>query len=213
MLVLALDTALGACSVAIGDAQGISACRFEAMGTGHAEALMPMIEAVLAEARVAPGQLDRLGVTIGPGSFTGTRIGLAAARAFGRALGIPVIGVTTFEALAVRMPGRPRVVAFDARRGQIYVQFFAADGTPRNDGAALEATDAARHLEEWGVRDPVLLGSGAAMLGEMTGAEISEYVWPDASAFLPLIARAPMPKDMPRPLYLRAPDVTVPATP
>ena len=100
MIVLAIDTACSACSAALARDGVVVAARSEAMARGHAEALMPMVQAVMAEARIAWADLELVAVTNGPGSFTGLRTGLAAARGIALAQGIPVAGVTTLEAVA-----------------------------------------------------------------------------------------------------------------
>jgi len=102
--ILAFDTALGACSAAVWADGLVLARAFEPRSRGHAEALLPMIEAVLAEAGLRLDALDRLAVTVGPGSFAGTRVGLAAARGLALATGLPLVGVTTLEAVAFDLP-------------------------------------------------------------------------------------------------------------
>ena len=97
---LALDCAAGACSVAVLDATGVLAAAHRVMDRGQAEALMPMIADVLAEAGIAARDLCAVAATGGPGSFTGVRIGLAAARGIALAAGLPTVPVTTLEAVA-----------------------------------------------------------------------------------------------------------------
>jgi tRNA threonylcarbamoyladenosine biosynthesis protein TsaB len=104
MRVLGLDSALTACSAALWQDGEILARRMEVMPRGQSEALMPMAVAVMGEADLAFEELDRLGVTVGPGSFTGLRIGLAAARGMAVALRLPLVGVTTLEAVAWGVP-------------------------------------------------------------------------------------------------------------
>ncbi|MCH7931874.1 MAG: tRNA (adenosine(37)-N6)-threonylcarbamoyltransferase complex dimerization subunit type 1 TsaB, partial [Proteobacteria bacterium] len=94
MNVLALDTATAACSVALWSDGTVLAQRFATMARGHAEALMPMVEAVMAEAGLAFADLDLVATTVGPGTFTGLRVGLAAARGLALAGGLPIVGVT-----------------------------------------------------------------------------------------------------------------------
>src|SRR5919204_2428098 len=101
MRVLAIDTALEACSAAVLDPDGgITASESLAMTRGHAETLMPLIARVMNGARVEFAQLDRIAVTVGPGSFTGLRVGIAAARGIALAAGKPAIGLSTLSALA-----------------------------------------------------------------------------------------------------------------
>ena len=124
MRLLAIDTAMAACSAAVleegADLPRAAAC--VAMERGHAEALAPMVAEAMAKARLGFRDLDRIAVTIGPGTFTGVRIGLALARGLGLALAVPVIGIETLTAIAANEPadGLPLLVAADARREEVY---------------------------------------------------------------------------------------------
>lgn len=146
---LAFDTAGTACSAAVWRDGALLARRFEAMSRGQSERLVPMIQAVMAEAGIAYPSLDAIAVTRGPGGFTGVRIGLATARALALACARPAIGVSNFEAVAAAVPrnaqgdaqedaqgragaGRSLAVVIDAKRRDLYVQTF--DPAP---GAAL----------------------------------------------------------------------------
>src|SRR5688572_19612015 len=100
MIVLGIDVCLNACSVAVIDGDRVRARDSQVMARGHQERLAPMAKAVMTEAGLGFPQLDRIGVTVGPGSFTGLRVGLAFAKGLGQALGIPVAGVGALEALA-----------------------------------------------------------------------------------------------------------------
>jgi tRNA threonylcarbamoyladenosine biosynthesis protein TsaB len=137
MYVLALDTALAACSVALLDSRhGILASASVPMRRGHAEALLPSINQVMDDAGVAFSDLGRVAVTVGPGSFTGLRVGVSAARGIALAARKPAVGITTLAAFAapalVLAQGTPVLAAIDARHGQFYVQSFG-------DGGASEA--------------------------------------------------------------------------
>src|ERR1700722_20702050 len=136
MNILALDTCLGACSVAVCDEDSALAAASEAMTRGHQERLAPMVREVMAKAGLDFAQLDRIGVTVGPGSFTGLRVGLAFAKGLALALDRPCIGVSVLEALG-RAHARAGFVAacLDAHRGQVYLQIFI-------DGSAVMAPDA-----------------------------------------------------------------------
>ncbi|MBX3481738.1 MAG: tRNA (adenosine(37)-N6)-threonylcarbamoyltransferase complex dimerization subunit type 1 TsaB [Caulobacter sp.] len=210
MALLAVDTCLDACSAALLDGEAVLAARSEPMPRGHQERLAPMVAELMAEAGLAFDQLDRVAATVGPGSFTGLRVGLAFAKGISQALSIPLIGVGSLPALAA---GRPGFVcaAIDARRGQIYLQAF-------RDGAALMAPDAlavetagARLAELADGEAALLVGSGAPLLAPvMPGAAVEIPPGPDPVAVgrLALSARDPAPPA--RPLYLRTPDAKLP---
>lgn len=208
MIVLGLDTCLNACSVAVLDGDTVLAQASEAMARGHQERLAPMAQAVMAEARVPFASLNRIGATVGPGSFTGLRVGVAFAKGLGSALGVPTVGVGALEALAAEASGMVAAV-IDARRDQVYLQIF-------DDGQALMAPDvlslgaAAARLAELAMgRALTLVGSGAPLLREAApGAAILTPEGCDARAVARLAAtRAVTPI---RPLYLRAPDAKLP---
>ncbi|MBM3518567.1 MAG: tRNA (adenosine(37)-N6)-threonylcarbamoyltransferase complex dimerization subunit type 1 TsaB, partial [Alphaproteobacteria bacterium] len=160
--ILALDTALAACSAAIWCAGRVAARRRDERGQAHAEALLPMIAGVLKEAGIGYRDLDALAVTIGPGSFTGLRIGLATARGLSLALGKPIIGVGTLEAVAEMAPFDGSVLAvLDARRGEVYAQIFGPMHQPLSAPQALTAAAAAAAVAA-APPGGVVIGSGAA---------------------------------------------------
>src|SRR5262245_11412391 len=165
MIVLGLDTCLNACSVAVLDGDRVLARDCEPMARGHQERLAPMAEAVMAAAALPFSRLQRVGATVGPGSFTGLRVGVAFAKGLASALGIPAVGVGSLEALAAEAGGLV-AAAIDARRDQLYLQVF-------EDGAPLMAPDvlplgvaAARLAELVQGRALTLVGSGAPLLAE-----------------------------------------------
>lgn len=207
-MILALDTCLTACSAAILDGETVLAARSEAMPRGHQERLAPMVRDLAAEAGISFKTLTRIGVTVGPGSFTGLRVGIAFAKGMGSALGVPVVGVGTLAAMAFGHPGFV-AAAIDARRGQIYLQLFG-------DGVALTAPDAvtletaaARIAEVYPGGPATFTGSGAPLLeGILAGAVIETPDGPDPVAVARLAAAAPARPV--RPLYLRAPDAKLP---
>lgn len=126
---LAIDTARDRLQLALLDGAGAVVSQTISMATGHAEAIMPAIAALLAGAETDFPALDRIAVTTGPGSFTGLRVGLSAARGLGLALSIPVIGVPTLFALSLTREG-PSEIIIDARRNQGWRQSFLAPGQP-----------------------------------------------------------------------------------
>jgi tRNA threonylcarbamoyladenosine biosynthesis protein TsaB len=210
MIVLGLDTCLTACAVAVRDGERVLAHESEVMARGHQERLAPMAARVMAQAGLTFADLRRIGVTVGPGSFTGLRVGLAFAKGLSAALDIPLVGVGTLEALAAEADGLV-FAAVDARRDQVYIQGF-------EDGRALMAPDAvdvgtaaARLAEIAGDRPLTLVGSGAPLLaGFAPQARVLTPQGADARTVARLAAavRAPTPA---RPLYLRAPDARLPA--
>lgn len=215
MKVLAIETATAACSVALWRDGAVAARRFEAMGRGHAEALVPMIAAVLAEASLSADGVDRLAVTVGPGAFTGLRVGLAAARGLALATGRPLVGLTTFEVIAHGLPacGRPLLVAVDSRRLEPFLQLFDAGLVPVGEPRLLTPEACAA----WLPAGPLLVaGDGAAALRPvLAGRPDTVFAdgsgLPDAAVAARLAASlAPGAGLPPRPLYLRAPDA-VPA--
>ena len=236
--ILALDTALGACSVAIWQDGRILASAHERRQTGHAEALMPMISKVCDEAGLALADIDLFAVTQGPGTFTGLRIGLAAARGLAQALDRPLIGFSTLETIGwgslAALPASPKmahlVVVHDARRGEVYAQSFAIEQD--SVGPALAAMSPPTLLEQDRVeaflptKPTWLVGSGAALVAATLAGGRAAVVPdapanPDAAVLAALAARrfdagsTPHPRhylDTPplTPIYLRAPDAKLP---
>lgn len=203
MRILAIDTALAACSVAVWVDGRSRASEQRPMARGQAEALVPMVQALMAQAGLDYTELDRIAVTVGPGSFTGIRVGLAAARGFGLAAGKPVIGVTTLEALAcLHSPCRGGLIAaIDARRGEVYAQRFGADATE----PTLMPIAAASALA---TGEGIALGDGAPLLALPAGWRVLDIALPDPAAVAAIAATRSIPAQPPGPLYLRAPDAT-----
>lgn len=214
MRILAIDTALPAVSACVLDLDAAEPLSSETlpMERGHAEALLPLIERVVASAG-GFASIRRVAVTVGPGSFTGIRIGLAAGQAIALAGHAQIVGVSTLAALAAPLILEPFegvvAAAIDARHGQVYVTAYGPDGrtllSPRRAGAH----EALRAL---GVGPLKLIGSGARMLAEEAracglSAEIaSEAIAPDI-AYVARLGLAANPETAPaRPLYLKAPD-------
>lgn len=210
------------------------------MARGHAGALVPMIEATLDDAGLWFDGLDRLAVTVGPGGFTGVRIGLATVRGLAVATGLPVVGVTTLEAVAAAHPipaGAGVLAVLDAKRADVYGQMFAAAAAPApvplTEPQALPPpalAAAARHHA--GGRPIHLVGDKAAVLAPLlpdailhpagAGAEAGDHAGagrppeapgqPDAATVARLAAGRPgRPGPEVAPLYLRPPDARLPA--
>lgn len=213
MRVLVVDTALGLCSAGVFAVEdGVATplgLRSEAMTKGHQERLAGMVRDAAAAAG-GFGEVDRIGVTTGPGSFTGLRVGLAFAQGLGAALGRPVVGISTLDGLAASVVHPGAVAALiDARRGQVYARFWR-DGAAQGPAEALSieaADDRARALGP----GAALIGSGAALIAEgAAGAARFDLAGPTPEALARLAAAADPTANPPRPLYLRAPDATPP---
>ena len=214
MRILAIDTSCGAASVAAfeGATRETLASRVTPMRLGHAEALAPLVERVMAEVEGGFASLDAIAATIGPGSFTGIRIGLALARAFGVALDKPVIGVSTLVAFAAPLlaDARPGIIvsAIDARHGAVYHQSYEANGRPLcapRVGAPLEAIRAV------GAGPTRLAGDAAEMLAaeaRRVGMACEAYpaAYPDIVAVARVALAADPAANPPRPLYIKPPD-------
>jgi tRNA threonylcarbamoyladenosine biosynthesis protein TsaB len=213
MLILALDTALETCSAALVRDGRVLAARREPMARGHQERLAPLVEALFVEAGavevgIAFAEIDRIGVTRGPGSFTGLRVGLAFAKGLGFALDRSVVGVGTLQALAAGEAGTVAAL-IDARRDQLYLQAFR-DGRPLTEPEALSLDDARARLAPLA---PVrLIGSGAPLLAQaFPNAEVEPRAGADPVGLARLVAEADPSDAAAEPLYLRAPDARLPA--
>jgi len=211
--VLALDTCLDACSVAVCDDGATLAAATQVMARGHQERLAPMVQETMGGAGLGFDALDLIAVTVGPGSFTGLRVGLAFAKGVALALDIGCVGVGTLEALAASEGDAGFVAAaVDARRGQIYLQVFI-DGRAAMAPDALEPDIAAARLAElWTGGPAVLAGSAAPLLQSVIPtARTSAITAPDPAAVARIALRQRPPYPPPRPLYLRAPDAKLPS--
>jgi tRNA threonylcarbamoyladenosine biosynthesis protein TsaB len=215
MLILAIDTALDACAAGVldTDAGKLIAQESQAMKRGHAEAVMPMIARVIKESGIAFASLDRIAVTTGPGSFTGLRVGLSAARGIALAANKPVVGVTTLTAYAAPVVGengqQPVISAIDARHDHVYFQVVSGNGGSliRPQVAPIEEALGASRFGA-----PYLVGNAAGILAERWPAQALPPFRVDAQpapdiAWVGWLGAAVSPATAPaRPLYLRAPD-------
>jgi len=215
MRVLAIDTALSACAAAVLDTRhaAVTASETLPMTRGHAEAVMPLIARVMDKAGIDFAHLDRIAVTIGPGSFTGLRVGISAARGIALAAGKPAIGLSTLAGYAAphiaENGSSAVVVAIDARHEHVYLQMFGADGrtvvapriAPLREALMAAMTGPSR-----------IVGSGANLIAalwpksEPPPALIEQLAAPDIGWIARLGAAASEGHGPPKPLYLRAPD-------
>jgi tRNA threonylcarbamoyladenosine biosynthesis protein TsaB len=214
MLVLAIDTALEACSAAIFDSEenAIVAGESRAMARGHAEALLPLLDGVMTQARLDFFSIDRIAVTVGPGSFTGLRVGIAAARGIALAARKPVVGITTLAALAAPSikadPNRPVAATIDGRHRHVYFELYGAGGHVLLPPRIIPVEEAVHAAASASAR---LVGSGARMMVELWPdpaypPSIDERRAPDIAWVARLGAKAQQRDAPPKPLYLRPPD-------
>lgn len=214
MRLMIVDTALGLCTAGVFETDGSAlrrlGLRSEPMVKGHSERIAGFARDAAAEAGVGFADLDRIGVTVGPGSFTGLRVGLAFAQGLGAALDRPVVGVSALDALAASVGDVAAVAALiDARRGQVYARFWRG-GAAEGAAEALMLDAAAARIAVLGP-DAVLVGSGAALFAEAAGGPSLKVLEGPAPEALARLAAAADPALAPaRPLYLRAPDAIPP---
>lgn len=212
MKLLAVDTALGACSVAILDGGKVLAHRFEAMERGHAEALAPMVELAIEHAKIGFAALERLAVTTGPGTFTGQRVGLAFMRGLRVALNKPLTGITTLAAMtaqAMAESGLATAAALhDARRGEVYLEIAGAHASAPEVRPFEEAIAKLSAFAE-----PFALAGTAApeASNRLSAGVLTTVRQPDALWVARLALREAASDAPPKPLYLRAPDARLPA--
>jgi tRNA threonylcarbamoyladenosine biosynthesis protein TsaB len=214
MRLLAIDTALDACAACVFDTAGgkILASESLAMTRGHAEALMPLIARVMDKADIAFSELERIAVTVGPGSFTGLRVGISAARGIALVAGKPAVGVSTLAAYAAPHIASEDaaliVVAIDAKHANVYLQVFGSAGRTILAPQVATVRNAVRAAREGPAR---IIGSGAGLIAaEWPDAEPPLLVDPAGAPAIEWVARlgaAARNTDVPpKPLYLRAPD-------
>jgi len=213
MNILAIDTSANLCAACVYDADEdiVRGRSVLDIGKGHAEHLMGTIAAALDEAALSYPDLGRIAVSVGPGSFTGVRVGVSAARGLALALKIPAIGVSTLEALAaeapIAFPGRTIAAVIDGRRGDLYLAGYDRDGKLCREPAAV-SVETAREFAA--AHDAVLIGNGADMLTASVSEnhfDIASYAATgDVATYARLVATREPPFDKPKPLYLRGAD-------
>jgi tRNA threonylcarbamoyladenosine biosynthesis protein TsaB len=216
MIVLGIDTALEACSVGLATGDPSAAIlRSETIGRGHAERLFGMIQEVMAEAGLGFDAIDRFAVTIGPGSFTGIRVGIAAVRGFALVSGAPAVGFSTLavhaESARAQAGDRPVLAALPAKGGELFAQLFGPGGEELSE-PALGAPEAfAAIAQDAGA---MLAGAGAPAIAEVACelTVVHDRSAPDIGALLALSVRGQGRVTPPRPLYIKPPDA-VPAAP
>lgn len=219
MVILGLDSSGAACSVAVVADDRLLARRLVPMTRGHAEALVPMIEAALADAETGFASLDRIAVTVGPGSFTGLRTGLAAAKGLALALDRPAVGVTSFEAVAFAVSRddpaatAPIAVALETKRADLYFQLFDDALDALCPPSVLAPEEAAARCPAGAVR---IAGDAADRLEDALAPRAAPptivHTGPvDAACVARLAARRDAADAPLRPLYLHRPQARLPA--
>ncbi len=187
-LILAFDTSVAHCAAALLCGDTVLAQRVEPMQKGQAERLIPLLEEVLTDGGVTWSDLTAIGVGIGPGNFTGIRISVSAARGLALSLGIPAVGVSSFEAQAIDH-ARPVLSLVDARRDQVYAQELTDSGpTPPQ----ITTRDAIKGLQTIGPAETV----SAVAIARIAASRYADTTLP-----------------RPAPLYVRAPDAAPPRDP
>ena len=211
MLLLGLDTATSAITVAVSDHDTVLASFLAVDARRHGELLAPAIERVLAEAKVLIGDLEAVAVGVGPGPYTGLRVGVVTALAIGDALGVPAHGVCTLDVLASQArDGAPFTVVTDARRREVFWASYDAQAQRITGPAVARPADVAATVSGR------IVGAGAVLYPEAFG-NTSGPEYPDAGALCGLVAArlsgASGELLLPRPIYLRRPDATEPHAP
>lgn len=210
MTVLAIDTSEANCSAALLSENGQSFVASEPLGRGHAERLLPMIEELLAKAKIAYADINRIAVTTGPGTFTGLRIGLSVARGLALSLNVPCIGVSGLDVLAAQAKAHQGIIhsVIKGRGGQVFYQAFEYVGQAKHanalgEAANLDAEDTRMAIEN---QSGYVIGSGVSLvMGREAGPE--DIIDPAVLAALSLLLE---PGDFPpEPFYLREADAVV----
>ncbi|MCU1399953.1 MAG: peptidase family protein [Acidimicrobiales bacterium] len=222
MITLGIETATHVVSVALGGDDGVLGMVEINQGRRHAETLAPAIEFVCRHAQVAIGDIAAIGVDVGPGLFTGMRVGIASARAMAHALQVPVVGVSSLDLLAHPLRHIPKVIAgvIDARKGEIFYAFYL----PTTDGVQRVTEPRVGSVDDFNAdvmargQDVLAVGDGAFRYRDElgVGVEVADLAHPSVASLVTL-ARArvlrsdlePLRAEDVQPMYLRAPDAQI----
>ena len=210
MIVLAIDTASALCAACVYDAAEARELGRAVLdlGKGHAERLMDVVHDAMMQAGVDFRQLERIAVAVGPGSFTGVRVGVSAARGFAMALKVPAVGVTTLEAIAAQareeFGAKTVMVALDAGREEINVAIYDESGALVHGPAAAPLSDVAELARK---QSPLLVGSAAQAVAEKAaGLRVGSPGMTADIRFYAMLGSAKQVGKKPKPLYLREAD-------
>jgi tRNA threonylcarbamoyladenosine biosynthesis protein TsaB len=215
--ILGLETTSPHCSVALVEGERVVASIQTLQPSARAENTLETIDRVMREVGWERGSLARVAVGIGPGSFTGVRVGIAIAEGIATGLSIPLIGIVSLRAMAAGVPAseaRLRCPVLDARRNELFVAAYAADGTEKLTPQLLPRADAFNQLTQMLGAKPLLLGVTAREIAEeqdRTDTELTAY--PSAACVALAALRETPPAEPVLPLYIRDADVTLPNLP
>lgn len=212
MRVLAIETATQLGSVALWESGQLVASAEHQIPNAHGDQLWRLLERCLAEAGWQRGQLDRIGVGLGPGSFTGLRVGIAFAQGIALGLSRPLVGVGSLQALALSLsehPEVPRAALVDARRGEVFAQLVSAAGEPLAAPLAAPYEGARQRLTELAGTEPLWVGEAASLIGALRAPG---RALPHAAEVASLAAQLPAASAV-EPQYVRPADAVKPALP
>jgi len=220
---LAIDAAGRSCSAALWQAGGLRASRREVLARGQSERLLPLVEQVMAEAGATFGALDTIAVTLGPGGFTGVRIGLAAAEGLALAWDLPILGLSSFAVAAggldrAERAGANLLLLLDAKRAEVYAEAQDAEGRTLLAPCLIAPAELAGRLAAlpapggWLLAGEAVEQARPALLGLPGLRSARPAGEPEAAVLARLAAALPRPQvgERPQPLYLREPDTTRP---
>lgn len=203
--------------MALVDGETLVACQHHDQPNAHGERILPMFEALLAEAGWQRSSVERIGVDVGPGSFTGLRVGIALADALAFGLGVPCVGVGSLAVMAAAVPSAVegvRVPLLDARRGEYFVAAYTAKGEELLSPRPIPQTAVFESLDQWlGGRTLVLLGASPTLRADARHFSTPETDWPDATWVARLAALRTAADSPPEPRYVRGPNAIKPDLP
>ena len=227
MITLGIETATQVVSVALGGDDGLLGLVEIVQGRRHAEILAPAIEFVCRQARIAVADIGAIGVDVGPGLFTGMRVGIASAKAMAQALDVPLVGISSLDLLAFPLRHTSKVIAsvIDARKDEVFYAFYL----PSPGGVQRVSEPRACGLDDFNAdvmargQDVLAVGDGAHRYRDEfdTGIEVADLAHPSAAPLVHLARaralrgdvgsadRGPTGLDAVQPLYLRAPDAQI----